>query len=623
MYLFIFEESCKQMCMKILVSPPKNKNLFYHEAQTARKARYIISGLQLLSGSTALIGIRLYFSDWLNDMNPIMQYVTLAIIAFVLVAPGEMGIRETWAYIFRAVLNRFNTGLNLFSLILMGFVAIFLTSYSFYLSQNATKSSMQRAAPKVELADTKEASSTYNEEVKRISKEYTNQRDDINKRYRDLITAENDYYDNMIQENEAEVEQLQRKGWATGQRYTTKINAIEKNNRELETKRAESIKALKEKQNAELTSIESWKRSSESEAKEEKNSTKENILSRNQEISDENKAFAQMFSTLIARFAAWSVILVILFTGYLEIFYYKTGIKRVVQFKSTDFQAPVFLELLVFPYVYFSRYLTNFVRSKYDKLPKVVPAPGTEDLMDWSSKPDEDDHFRPYDFEARSKKKKEKAESAPKKSWFGAKKASTDSAGNTKKTTESPKQEPIFQNEQRASSTSGNNPNYQKTTEAPKQTTNKQRNTYQEQELFENNDYDFEHRQKDQEPRSSSDSASLSDSLAEIFKRTKENFTESAERTKLDDLSFNQEVDYSATLKHVDRRTGNVQYLSMDDLEEKLEDLSSRMDDASEMYQDTGDPIYLASIEEYRNAIAYWQSRRVELHQKMHSQASF
>jgi hypothetical protein len=61
----------------------------------------------------------------------------------------------------------------------------------------------------------------------------------------------------------------------------------------------------------------------------------------------------------------------------------------------------------------------------------------------------------------------------------------------------------------------------------------------------------------------------------------------------------------------------------MDDLEEKLEDLSARMDDASEMYQDTGDPIYLATIEECRNAIAYWQTRRVELHQKMHQQTSF
>lgn len=601
--------------MKILVSPPKNKNLFYHEAQTARKARYIISGLQLLSGATALIGIRLYFSDWLDDMNPVMQYVVMALIAFVLIAPGEMGIRETWAYLFRALLNRYNTGLNFFSLLLMGVVAIFLTSYSFYLSQHATKSSMQRAAPKVALTDTKEVSTSFNLEVKRISKDYTTQRDDINKRYRDLIMAENDYYDNMIQSNEAEIEQLRRKGWATGQRYTTMINSLEKKNRELETKRAENIKGLKEKQNAELTAVEAWKRTAESGAQEEKQSTKENIQNRNQEIVDENRAFAQMFSTLIARFAAWSVILVILFTGYLEIFYYKTGIKRVVQFRSTDFQAPVFLELLVFPYVYFSRYLTNFVRSKYDKLPKVVPAPGTEDLADLDQSSDEEeDQFRPYDFETRSKRQQQK-KAAQKTGWFETQKGR-------------PEEERSVEKEPFGNSFNSQEPEAKKTQKgrpepASSSSTEPQGQRYEEASLFENNDYDMEHRQKDREPKSQSDAASLSDSLAEIFKRSNENFSESVDRTKLDDISFGQEVDYSASLKHVNRQTGEVQYLSMDDLEEKLENLSARMDDASEMYQDTGDPIYLATIEECRNALSYWQTRRVELHQKMQQQTSF
>ena len=97
---------------------------------------------------------------------------------------------------------------------------------------------------------------------------------------------------------------------------------------------------------------------------------------------------------------------------------------------------------------------------------------------------------------------------------------------------------------------------------------------------------------------------------------------EPTDRVNLD-LSFDQEVDYAASLKHVDRRTGQVQYLSMDDLEEKIDGLSGRMDEASEMYQDTGDPIYLATIEECRNAMAYWQNRRVELHQRMFQSSGF
>ncbi|MEM6380706.1 MAG: hypothetical protein AAF705_21160, partial [Bacteroidota bacterium] len=543
--------------MKILVSPPKNKNLFYHEAQTARKARYIISGLQLLSGTTALIGIRLYFSDWLDDMSTAMQYVVMAVIAFVLVAPGEMGIRETWAYLFRAVLNRYNKGLNLFSLVLMGFVALFLTSYSFYLSQHATKSSMQRAAPKVELADTKDISQSYNQEVKRISQDYSTQKNDINKRYQGLIAAENTYYDNKIQANEAEVDQLRRKGWATGQRYTTKINALEKKNRGLETERAEKIKSLKEKENGELEAITTWKRSAENEAKEEKQSTKADIQGRNREIVEENKAFAQMFSTLIARFAAWSVILVILFTGYLEIFYYKTGIKRVVQFRSTDFQAPAFLELMKFPYVYVSRYMTNYVRARYDKLPNIVPAPGTEDLVDHGRDGGnrEEERFRPYDYEERAAKTKAKKEAKQQRKFEKqqAKKAkkqqqnqnnfTQNTQRNQTKTT--PKTAP--QNKTQTPSNNSSQSNQQSTRDS----------FFERSQRYEQEAFKAQFRQKDQEPKSS-DASSLSDSLAEIFKSKNENFSEATDRTSLDDLSFEQEIDYGATIKHVDRRTGSV-----------------------------------------------------------------
>ena len=582
--------------MKILVSPPKNKNLFYHEAQTARKARYIISGLQLLSGATALIGIRIYFSDWLDDMNPIMQIGVMAIIAFVLVAPGEMGIRETWAYLFRAVLNRFNSGLNLFSLILMGFVAIFLTSYSFYLSQHATKNSMRRAAPKIQLADTKDVSASYNAEVKRLTQEYGSQRNDVNQRYQELIVAENEYYDNMIAGNEAEIDRLRKKGWATGTRFTTKMNALETKNRNLETKRSENLKNLKEKQNSELVALESWRRNSEDEAKSEKNTNKSNIQNQNEALVKENTDFANMFSTLIARFAAWSVILVILFTGYLEIFYYKTGIKRVVQFKSTDFQAPIFLELLVFPYVYFSRYLTNFVRKRYNKLPEIVPAPGTEDLVDHDREDFAQDFAQDFapEFNARSQ---EQEPSAVKTKTNKNK----DSVNHLRTELDS-----IF-NAKGEAIPSQKKPRPKPKAEDPPKT---------------NTTFFNQHRKPDQEPKAKS--SGLSDDLAAIFNqsRTQQNKQEE-ERTQLDDISFGQEIDYNASLKHVNRRTGQVQYLSMDDLDEKLERISSKMDDASEMYQDTGDPMYLAAIEECRSGLSYWQSRKVELHQRMHKEASF
>ena len=234
--------------MKVHISPPKNKDLFYHEAQTARKARYIIGGLQLLSGATALIGLRIYFDEWLSDMHWGLQYLIMAGIALVLVAPGEMGIRETWAYLFRALLNRFNKGLDLFSIILMCCVAISLTGYSFYLSQYATRNSLKRVAPTVELQDTREVSEAYEAEMGRIARDYATRRNDINTRYDELVQAEQNFYTNQITANEAKIDQYKKREWSTGQRYTSRINGLESKNLELETKLAESVKELKQKQ---------------------------------------------------------------------------------------------------------------------------------------------------------------------------------------------------------------------------------------------------------------------------------------------------------------------------------------------------------------------------------------
>lgn len=637
--------------MKVHISPPKNKDLFYHEAQTARKARYIIGGLQLLSGATALIGLRIYFDEWLADMNPVWQYLIMAGIAIVLVAPGEMGIRETWAYLFRALLNRFNKGLDLFSILLMCCVAVFLTGYSFYLSQYATKNSLKRVAPTVELQDTREVSQAYEAEMSRIATDYATKRSDINTRYDDLVQAERDYYDNQITANEAKIDQYKKKEWSTGRRYTTRINSLESKNLALETQLAEAVKKLKENQNGELAALETWRATAEEEARAEKKNTKNSIVDRNQELEQENADFANMFATLVARFAAWSVILVILFTGYLEVFYYKTGIKRVVKFRTTDFQAPVLVELLAFPYVYMSRHLANFVRSKYRTLPDLVPAPGTEDLMmdddfsDWQAVPSAMDSGA-----AQPRSKKNTAN----KSKSSGEKLSTSEANDTTKRTDAAEDHLEFWLEELENS--------QKTPETwdaeeidepffqPSQPVKTKPST--DSEAPKNNDADQgppveeepgtlfyqarEQSRREQEaesygepahddatpraPKSEKTSARFDISAAFTSSPTDET---NPEPGSLDDLSFDQEADYQMTIKHVDRRTGQISYFDTHDLDAFLEEYQGKLDDAAEMFQDTGDPMYLAAIEDAKSGLSYWQGRKMELMQKMSSSGRY
>lgn len=618
--------------MKVHVSPPKNKDLFYHEAQTARKARYIIGGLQLLSGATALIGLRIYFDEWLGDMHWGWQYLIMAGIAVVLVAPGEMGIRETWAYLFRALLNRFNKGLDLFSILLMCCVALFLTGYSFYLSQYATKNSLKRVAPTVELKDTKEVSQAYESEMSRIASDYATKRSDINSRFDELVQAERDYYGNLITANEAKIDQYKKKEWSTGRRYTTRINSLETKNLELETQLSEAVKKLKEEQNGELAALESWRSTAESEAREEKKSTRNNIVDRNQELEEENAAFANMFATLVARFAAWSVILVILFTGYLEVFYYKTGIKRVVKFRSTDFQAPVFVELLSFPYIYMSRHLANFVRLRYKTLPELVPAPGTEDLL----VDDDFDDWQPSQSAGQATRKTAKKQASAKKEKKQKPPEETSRAGHDEQAPDhlefwleelerEAKEEPIT--EQKGPEPEGEAEEPLATGEDGFAETGledepgnlfyqaRQQSRQQQEDAFPG-----EPAHDSPGPNSGKEKRETFD-ISAAFKN--QSSAQEDPSGTLDGLSFDPQPDYGVTIKHVDRRTGQISYFDMNDLDAFLEEYQSKMDDAAEMYHETGDPMYLASIEDAKSGLSYWQGRKMELMQKMSANSRF
>lgn len=616
--------------MKVHVSPPKNKDLFYHEAQTARKARYIIGGLQLLSGATALIGLRIYFDEWLGDMHWGWQYLIMAGIAVVLVAPGEMGIRETWAYLFRALLNRFNKGLDLFSILLMCCVAIFLTGYSFYLSQYATKNSLKRVAPTVELADTKEVSQAYEAEMSRIASDYATKRSDINSRFDELVQAERDYHGNLITANEAKIDQYKKKEWSTGRRYTTRINSLETQNLELETQLSEAVKKLKEEQNGELAALESWRSTAESEAREEKKSTRTSIVDRNQELEEENAAFANMFATLVARFAAWSVILVILFTGYLEVFYYKTGIKRVVKFRSTDFQAPVFVELLSFPYIYMSRHLANFVRLRYKTLPDLVPAPGTEDLL-------VDDDFD--DWQPSQQAGPPTSNGQDKQEASAKKQKSTEETPPADKEEQAPDHlefwlEELEREAKEEPTPEKNVPESKGETEEPSEF---EEDTFVDTGLEDEPGNLFyqareQSRQEQEdtfpgEPAHDSPKPNPRKEKRETFDISAAFRTQSSqqddERTSLNDLSFDQQPDFGVTIKHVDRRTGQISYFDMNDLDAFLEEYQSKMDDAAEMYHEMGDPMYLAAIEDAKSGLSYWQGRKMELMQKMSANSRF
>jgi hypothetical protein len=68
-----------------------------------------------------------------------------------------------------------------------------------------------------------------------------------------------------------------------------------------------------------------------------------------------------------------AVLFVFLLARFLELFYERAGVKRVVFLDNTDMNDSVFLEALRYPAVYVSRHLGAWVQRRYQALPKPLP----------------------------------------------------------------------------------------------------------------------------------------------------------------------------------------------------------------------------------------------------------
>ncbi len=596
--------------MKIRLSRPENKELFNHEATMARKAGYIVAGLQVLSGATALLGLRIYFSDWLDSLHPVLAYGILALLALTLVAPAEIGIRETWSYVFRSFLNRYHRGLNFFSLLLVSCLAFGLTAYSFYMSQVATRNSVKRAAPKIELHDTREVSQAYLAEVERIHQSYETQRNDINRRFDDLIEAERQYYQNQIEGNLQKIENYREKERIYGRRYTTRINNYEEQNAQLQTKKAEGVRNLTAKRNAELAALEQWKLESEQVAKEEHSQSKNSLQAENERIQAENQAFATTISSLIAGFAAWSVVLVILITGFLEVFYFKSGIRRQIMLGSNDFQTPIFIELLNYPYTYLSRHLINFVRRRYQLLPELEPHPGEEHIIDY--RPQNGSPRTPSSSENRGAGQKKRAEGGRTRSTSAGKvDQPTENQPDRKRRQPPPKREAPERSPDSSSADDDTlkefEPLYQELIKealenqpAPGQRPQAQPERQKKKKSTANRYYRQRPRQQSQKT-----------DLGGLFtNRSSDSTTQSTPNAPSSgDMNF--------TIKHVDRRTGAVEYFNLQEIDRKIQELRTQGEDAAEQFSDSGDPGDRIQMEQCQASLSYWLGRRAEVTEKM------
>ena len=360
------------------------QKLFNHEAPVAHKIRYIVAGLQLLSGITAFIGLRLYFSSYFEALPGAARFLILAAVGLLLVGPAEIGIRLTWSYIVRSILQKQYKGINAASLAVVALAAVALTCYSFILSQYATKRSVKAAAPDIETANVAPIDSTYLEALELIDQRHAEERAEIRDRHRERIEAERGRYTALIRTKEIEILNYQQREQSTGRKYTTRINRARSDIAQLTADQAAAVALIREQENTSLANLEARKAAQADNAIQDKQTDRNAAQLAANEATNENRELAAVFSSVVAGFAAWSVVLVVLFTAFLEMFYHKTGMERQTVLSNGDFQPAALLEIANFPAVYVRRHALNFFRTLYGRLPDLKLPPAPDKLDDYT-----------------------------------------------------------------------------------------------------------------------------------------------------------------------------------------------------------------------------------------------
>jgi hypothetical protein len=83
--------------------------------------------------------------------------------------------------------------------------------------------------------------------------------------------------------------------------------------------------------------------------------------------------FAWIFSTLVSVVAALAVLFVFLLARFIELFYHRTGVERVVFAENEDISGGVIADVLRFPFVYFTRHTSAWIQERYAALPAPKP----------------------------------------------------------------------------------------------------------------------------------------------------------------------------------------------------------------------------------------------------------
>lgn len=363
--------------MKIFKTAPQQGDIYSHEAPTAKVLLGLTWFFILISAATVTAAWSVYLQDLTASLGG-LKWPLLITWGLIFVLPIEVMIFELSKYFWRSIIKGYWKGIHAFQFVVATILLLLGLAYSGFMSQTATKSAMVEAAPEQRTINTAELDQAYRQQTHSAASQFSENADATEKRYAAMEKAAAKEYGAKIDGLQSEYARYEAKG----SKYRYRVTQLSREIAAAETAKAKKLSDLAVAKSEEIAGFQAAKLSAENEAAKLR-TTNLSILEAAGAGSNAAKAkFSRVFSTLISIVAAVAVLFVFFLACFIELFYHRTGIKRVVVAENEDVSGSVILDVVRFPFVATSRHLAAWIGRKYARLPDVTPPRAPDVIYD-------------------------------------------------------------------------------------------------------------------------------------------------------------------------------------------------------------------------------------------------
>jgi hypothetical protein len=359
--------------METYKTVPENKEVFGHEAGTAKLMIFLSWFFVLISAVSVTSAWRVFLTDLLKPLGA-WQWPALIVWGLIFVLPLEVMIFELSKYFWRSILHGFNKGEHRNQFVTVTIMLMLLLTYSFVMSQKATKLAMHGASKKYELMNTEKIDQDYNTAVRANASKYAEEADAIDSKYSAQEKAVSLKYESALDSLQREFAYYESLV-AKGKKYGNRVTQISRKMAGIESEKGRQLAALAVSKSGELSKAQESRINADNAAQAVKDENIAILKSGNKRENAGLEKFANVFSTIVSLIAAFAVIFVFLLARFIEQFYFRAGIKKTIFLENWDLrQGNAFFDLIKYPFIAVNRRLSVKVAGWYEKLPN-PPAP--------------------------------------------------------------------------------------------------------------------------------------------------------------------------------------------------------------------------------------------------------